>query len=287
MLDFIKKLFSPKTVSTVFANGLFAFLIVSAVMIAAAILLSHFVKRLFQRFGEKKGRDYRFLASLVCAVIWGFTAYGVLEQILPLQKLAVSLLAGSGVAAIVIGLAAQESVANLISGALIVLYRPIETGDLVRINGLTGTVEEITLRHTVLRTVENSRVVVPNSIVNSSTLENLNMQEQKKCNFLDIGIAYDADPDLAMQLMREEILAHPDFLDVRTDEEKASDVPPVTFRCTMLGESSVTLRAVIWSRDVATGIAMLSDLRLSVLRRFREAGIEIPYPYRNIIQKNA
>ena len=74
---------------------------------------------------------------------------------------------------------------------------------------------------------------------------------------------------------------------VRSAEEIAAGAPAVVFRCLDLGDFAVKLRAIVWSPDMATGAEMLSDLRLSIKKRFDEAGIEIPYPYQNlVIRKN-
>ena len=267
----------------VFKNGLLSFCLVSALLILSAVILGRVIKKLLKRYGAKKQSNFGFIASFINAVIYCLAGFGVLEQIVPLQNIAVSLLASSGVVALVVGLAAQESVANLISGILIVIYHPISVGDLVRLNGVTGTVEEITLRHTVICTSENSRLVVPNSVVNSSTLENITMKDLHCCNYLDVGVGYHADTDEAIRIMEEEILRHPLFLDVRTEEEKRNGAPAVVFRCLELGEFSVKLRAVIWSVDTASGSEMLSDLRLQIKKRFQSAGIELPYPYRNVV----
>ena len=86
-----------------------------------------------------------------------------------------------------------------------------------------------------------------------------------------------------MRIMEEEILRHPYFLDVRTEEQKKEGVPAVVFRCLDLGDFAVKLRAIVWSPDMATGAEMLSDLRLSVKKRFDQAGVEIPYPYQNLV----
>ena len=271
----------------IFKNGLISFCAVSVLLVLAAVILGRIIRKLFHRYGEKKQSDFGFAASFCNAVLYALAGFGILEQIVPLQNIAVSLLASSGVAALIVGLAAQESMANLISGFLIVLYRPIVVGNLIRIGGITGTVEEITLRHTVIRTFENSRMVIPNSVVNSSTLENISMKDAHVCNFLDIGIGYGADATLAMRLMEEEIVQHRYYLDVRSAEEIAAGAPAVVFRCLDLGDFAVKLRAIVWSPDMATGAEMLSDLRLSIKKRFDEAGIEIPYPYQNlVIRKN-
>ncbi|MDZ7777461.1 MAG: mechanosensitive ion channel [Bacteroidales bacterium] len=74
-----------------------------------------------------------------------------------------------------------------------------------------GTVEDITLRHTVIRNFENRRIIVPNSVISSETIINSNIIEDKVCNFVEISISYDSDVDKAMALMQEEAMSHPNL----------------------------------------------------------------------------
>jgi small-conductance mechanosensitive channel len=147
-------------------------------------------------------------------------------------------------------------------------------------------VEDITLRHTVIRTFDNNRIIVPNSVINSEIILNENIVDQMTIKFLDIGISYDSDMDKAIRIIQEEAKKHPEFLDNRTGEQIANNEDPVTVRVLEFGESSVNLRAYIWAGDPRTAFIMGCDLNKSVKQRFDKEGIEIPFPYRTIVFKN-
>jgi len=109
--------------------------------------------------------------------------------------------------------------------------------------------------------------------------------DERICNCLDIGISYDSDIDRAMEIMREQAMAHPNFIDGRSEQEKAKGSPEVVTRVIGFGDSSVNLRAFIWTMDHSAGYILKTDLYKSVKEQFDKHGIEIPYPYRTIVQK--
>ena len=96
--------------------------------------------------------------------------------------------------AVVAGLAAQEALGSVVSGMMILAFKPFKMGDVVRYvdNDITGTVEEITLHHTAVRTFENKRVIIPNSKMNSAIIENADYADSKVCVFLTVGITYES-----------------------------------------------------------------------------------------------
>ena len=147
-------------------------------------------------------------------------------------------------------------------------------------------VEEISLRHTVIRTFENKRIIIPNSIMGNSIIENSNYKDTKICRFVEFPISYDSDMDKAMKIMREEAQKHPLHIDNRTVAEKKADEPVVQVRVLGFGESSVNLRAWVWTKDPADAFVLGTDLNRTIKKRFDKAGIEIPYPHRTIIEKN-
>ena len=85
--------------------------------------------------------------------------------------------------------------------------------------------------------------------------------------------------------MKEEIIRHPAYVDPRTEEDMRNHVEPVIVRLTSFNDSSLTLRATVYSRDNSEGFAMLSDLRIAIKKRFDQEGIEFPYPHRTITYK--
>lgn len=129
-------------------------------------------------------------------------------------------------------------------------------------------------------------MIIKNSVINSEILINSNIVEETICNFIDMGISYDSDMDKAMEIMSKEAMAHPNFIDHRTQEDLDKGMPPVTVRVMGFGDSLVNLRAFVWSMDHSSGFVMKTDLNKSFKEQFDKHGIEIPFPYRTIVYKN-
>jgi len=146
-------------------------------------------------------------------------------------------------------------------------------------------VEDITLRHTVIRNFENRRLIIPNSVISAEIVVNSSIVEEKICNFIDMGISYDSDIDKAMEIMRSEAMAHSNYIDNRTKEDRKNQIPAVLVKVIGFGDSSVNLRCFVWSHDHSAGWAMKTDLHKSIKERFDAEGIEIPFPYRTIVYK--
>ncbi|MEM8525250.1 MAG: mechanosensitive ion channel family protein [Bacteroidota bacterium] len=110
--------------------------------------------------------------------------------------------------------------------------------------------------------------------------------EDKICRWIDIGISYESDIDLAKEIMREEVGNHPLYFDPRTAEQIENDAPRVTVRVLSLGEYSVNIRAWAWAKGAADAFVLSCDLYESIKKRFDAAGVEIPYPHRTLVHKN-
>jgi len=194
-----------------------------------------------------------------------------------------SLLAGAGILSLVAGLASQQALSNIMSGFLIVLFKPFKINDRITFNNYTGTVEEINLRQVVLRDLENNRVIVPNSVISSQVIVNTNLNDTKVVKGVQIGIGYSSDIGKALKIMEEEISNHPFYLDLRTDEDKKNGVPIVTTRVVSLDDSSVGLKAWANAENNSNGYILYCDVLRSIKERFDKEGIEIPYNYQNVI----
>lgn len=236
---------------------------------------------------SKSPQYLRFLLRLTRTVCILLGVLLVLMQFDQMRALAVSLLTGTGVVALCIGLASQEVMANMVSGAFLMLNRPFVIGDRIRIpeKDITGVVENMTLRHTVVRTFENTTMIIPNSMANTVVIENIT-NAARTFGALEMTVAYDADLTLARQIMARHIAEHPSFLDVRTPEQLAQDVPAVNVLVKEMGDSAITLRAAFWAPNIGAQMSMLSDLRQSVKAEFDRCGIEIPFPQRVIHVKH-
>ena len=199
------------------------------------------------------------------------------------------LMAAGGVLAVVGGLASQEALGSIVSGLMILAFKPFVIGDVVRCvdNNISGVVEEITLRHTAIRTYENKRVIVPNSVMNSSIIENADYTDSRVCSFLEIGVTYESDIGRAKQLLAEEIARQPDFLDVRTPEQIAEGAPLVQVVVLALAESSVTLRASLWAKDNGTAFSLKCTVQENIKKIYEQEGIGIAYPHLVVVSEKA
>ena len=266
-------------------------LIIILVMILFAKLVRRGLRKHFERTKTKGTFDktnYQFLSNGVSFFFFLLGVILIFYTIPSLKALGLTLFAGAGIFAAIVGFASQAALANLISGIFIVLFKPFRLGDIIKIESLNwGTVEDITLRHTVIRSFQNERYVIPNSVVSAETILNASIGDSKTCVFFEMGISYDSDIDLAMKIMREEAEKHVNCIDNRTEEDKLSKVERVITRVIGFGDSSVNIRAYVWARDFNEGFEMKTDLHKSIKYRFDAEGVEIPYPYRTIVYKNA
>ena len=212
----------------------------------------------------------------------------VVENVPALSKVGTTLLACSSVLAAAVGLASQDALGNAIDGLLISLFKPFSVGDRIRLTdkGITGTVVEINLRYTSIRTVENNLLMIPNSVMNGEIIENYNIGDQRMVAFLDVEVSYDADIDLAKQILTDLAVNHPLFIDKRSDEEKADGVEPVGITVRAFNASGVAIRASVWSANIGDSFKLCSELREQLLKAFKENGIKIPYQTIEIIHNN-
>ncbi|MEL7376898.1 MAG: mechanosensitive ion channel family protein [Bacteroidota bacterium] len=255
-----------------------------------ARLVNQFFKRLILKSAVERGHDptnYKFLRHFTLAVVYTLGLSIAIYQIPTLSKLANTLLASAGLLTVVVGFAAQSALSNLVSGFFIILFKPFRINDRVTINSISGVVEDISLRHTVIRDFENRRVIIPNSKVSDDVIINADFMEERICRFIEISISYDSDIDLARHIMQDEVQNHPLNLDARTPEQIEQGLPRVTVRVISLGDSSVNLRAWAWAKDQADAFAMGCDVVESIKKRFDREGVEIPFPHRTLVQKQA
>lgn len=254
-------------------------------------LMAKLVKRAMARkdhFVKIDTTQYKFLSHFITGLIYFFGILLALYSIPYFRGLATSIFAGSGVLAIIIGFASQQAFANIVGGIFIALFKPVRIGDRIRFvdKDIIGYIEDITLRHTVIRTFDYKRIIVPNSVMSSEVIENADIVDQKTMRFFDMGISYDSDVDKAIRIIKEEAVNHPLFLDNRGEEDIAGGSEPVTVRLIGFGDSSVNLRAYIWANNPTDAWFLGCDLNKSIKERFDKEGIEIPFPYRTIVYKH-
>jgi len=262
--------------------------VVIVVTIIVATLVGKIIKRALAKSTETADTNLttlKFLGHSVSVIIYlvGFSL--AISMIEFLKPLATSIVAGAGILAIAVGFAAQQTLGNIISGLFIVISKPFQINDRISLDdglGLRGIVEDITLRHTVIRNFENQRIIIPNSIISNQVLINSDFSDRRICRFIDIGISYESDIDLAREIMIDEITNHPLNIDIRTEDDIKEKKPRLFVRVVGLGESSVNLRAWAWANDPPDAFVMRCDVIESIKKRFDKSGITIPFPQRTI-----
>jgi len=195
----------------------------------------------------------------------------VLFMLMALQNLGVELLpliAGLGVVGAGVALALQGVLGNLVAGLTIIITRPFRVGEYIDIHNEEGRVEAITLFSTKLSHPDRSIVVIPNRKIVGEILHNYGTLRQLN---LTVGVAYDTDMARALQAIDEVLKANPRVL---------RDPEPVV-RVTALADFSVNVAVRPWTQVLEAGIAA-SELNRAILERFRAAGIQIPFPQREV-----
>lgn len=266
--------------------GLFLVIIISTLLIA--FLVDRFWGRLITRSTAIMRNDptnYQFFRHALTFLIYTI-GFSMAIYVMPnLRTIANSLLAGAGILAVAVGFASQHALSNIISGVFIVIFKPFRVNDRLRIRELQGIVEDITLRHTVIRDFENRRILIPNSVISNEVIINADFGDGRILKWIEIDITYDSDIEAAKQIIRDEIMAHPLNIDGRTPEQVAEGKIPVEVKVIQLGSYFVRIRAWAWAKDQSDAFNMTCDLNESIKKRFDESNIKIPDLYNNLINK--
>lgn len=222
-------------------------------------------------------RRVNTIARLVVRIAAG--VIGIMAVLMALDLFGIDIgpaIAGLGVVGIAVGLGAQTLVRDWLAGVFVVLENQYSAGDVVRIAGVEGVVEDLSLRRTTLRDLDGTVHTVPNGqITVASNLTRL----WARVN-LDVGVAYDTDIDRATAVVNdvgEALQADPDWAD------RLLEAPRV-IRVNALGDSQVTLK-VLGQVRAAEQWAVGGELRKRILAAFAANGIEIPFPHRVIVNR--
>ena len=233
-----------------------------------AYVLNVVMSKLFSKERLRGKIHLIFLKGIIMAFFWAVAALIALSGIPAFSKTWETAIASSGIAAVVIGLAAQSTLSNVFAGIALSASRsrPFDIGDRVAIDSIDpGFVEDITLRHTVIKTYQNERIYVPNSTVGSATI--INYTQDRSYSFpITVSVAYGTDMQKAMDIMADVVEEHPNHFGVRP-----------TVLCKNCGDSGVTLRVLVETRDFKDNPRTCSDCLVEIMKRFAAAGIEIPY----------
>ncbi|MCT7942476.1 mechanosensitive ion channel family protein [Shewanella holmiensis] len=180
------------------------------------------------------------------------------------------LLAGFGIAGVIIGFALQDTLSNFASGMMILIYRPFDVGDLINAAGVTGRVSHMSLVSTTIKTLDNQRLIVPNNKIWGDTINNITAEHQRRVDLV-FGISYSDNIEHAETILKDIVEQHP----------KVQATPEPIVKLHTLGESSVDFIVRPWvSPDDYWDVYW--DITRAVKMRFDAEGISIPFPQRDV-----
>jgi len=250
----------------------------------AVVLLGWFVSRLLGQLGGRWAAGGRLEPGARYAVgrllnylfiVISFSA-GLAVMGIDMRSLAVV----AGALGIGIGLGLQSITANFVAGIVLLFERPIQPGDRVSLGNaeqeatgaVNGYVRAIRLRSTTIQTPDNILLIVPNADLVGRTIVNWSHGDPKMRIRMNVGVSYASDLDLVQRLMLAAAVEHPGTL--------KSPEPEV--RLVATADSSLDFQVLVWIPDPRERGRVESSLRLDIVRRFREAGVEIPFPQREV-----
>jgi MscS family membrane protein len=191
---------------------------------------------------------------------------------------AASLVVSLGVGSLAVGLAAQDTLANMFAGLTLLLDRPFRIGDRIRLpSGESGDVLTIGMRATRIKTSDDSTLVVPNSLLVKERVLNVSKPSHNLTARVDVGVAYGTDLAFAKKLLTEAVAAA-----AHVETERKAEPLVVRF-----GEFAIQMAVIFWAKHYEQMNLAVSAVHEEIDRRFRENGITIPYPTRTIIHTGA
>ena len=252
--------------------------------VVIGFLVINAIKKVFKKRAQvQKNLHERYLAQLmelVVIIVCLIDIAGVIDET---DDLTTMLIRGSALIVAILGFAAQTAISDIICGFLISIFKPFEIGDRIIVEGQDpGIVEDITLRHTVLKIYDDLRIILPNSQLNTKTLINTSYKNKERRGVhLQFSVSYDTDIQKAIDVIRDCVAESPYTLMVENNGIIEGSGPVYFLK---FADSALILDTTIFINRNTSSYIATTDINLRVNNAFKENGIEIPYNYLNVIQ---
>ncbi len=274
--------------NAIFENGILGFLITFLITVVIAKIFTTILEKLVDHAMKKDARasmPFKYLLKIIRTVIYVIAVFAILMNVKPLQSISTAILGATSVMTVVVGLAAQETFGNFIAGFFIVIYQPFHVGDMVNLpeKNISGTVIEITFRHTILNTIENTKIIVPNSTMNSAIVEDKAFGQKTYIRYLFLSVAYNTDIDKLERVITDVVINTDGVIDTRSVEAQEKNLP-INITVNEFLDSGIQIRFPFTTKSLAKSVETASKIRKSLLVAFRENEIEIPYQKIQIIK---
>lgn len=249
----------------------FGFKILAAlVVLLVGSWVAKWIRGLIRRLMEKRGLESTvtgFVANLSYYAIITFVVIAALGQ---LGIRTASFIAVLGAAGLAVGLALQGSLSNFAAGVLLVIFRPFKVGDFVEAGGATGIVDSLEIFSTIFKSLDNKKIIVPNSNILADNIVNYSAYPIRRVDLV-FGIGYNDDIDQAKQII----------WDVLNQDDRILKEPAPTVSLCELADSSVNFAVRPWVNGTDYWNVFF-DTTETLKKRFDAAGINIPYPQRDV-----
>ena len=283
MPSFIKQL--PQTFRILWASNLFKALLLVILMLLTIRILNF----CFFYLKKKNNIHTNFLKGVLQALIIIFFLIQIGSLSDAMAGFFNSILMSSSLLVVVLGFVFQEGLSNIVHGFILTFFKPFDIGDRVNITidgvTITGYIQSINLRNTVIRNVyNNSSVIVPNAKMDLCVIDNSYFDERSvSSNFLDVEITYESNLDKACQLLSSVIDAHP-----LVQQAKKADEPDTSVLVSQLGANGVTLRARVVTSTIEENFTACSDIRKELIHSFaKEKDLDFAYPHTVVVPHDA
>lgn len=248
-------------------------LIIFLLLLIGFSLLSSFVKRMLNnrilpKFVRDSGLRYTLsrMSQYLVVVIGVFISF----QFLGINMTGLAVI--FGFLSVGIGFGLQNITSNFISGLIVLFERPISVGDRVSVNNVEGDIQEINIRSTKVRTLDNISIIVPNSEFVSKDVINFSHGDPTYRLSVNVGVSYSSDLDKVLKALNE----------VAEESDDVMDNPKHDVQLRNFGDSAWDMKLFVWIPDVKKRYDVLNKLNQSIVRKFAEYDIEIPFPQRDL-----
>ena len=249
---------------------------------AVLIVLLRLEKKAAGRFLEKKNKlNARFVENVIRFVLILLAVEWVIMSSSLTKSFGSVLFQGTSIIVAIAGFAAQPVISDIICGLMLSATKPFELGDRIELDdGTSGIVKDITIRHVVLQGVDTMRYILPNSKLNGMRIKNLYGSEGPRSIYFCFHVSYDAEIDLAMQVIRKAVEDSPYTVPGRKGKE-GMEYGPVYF--IEYAESSLVMSTTVYYEATNPTERVRSDVNTRVRKVLAENGIEIPYPHVSVV----
>lgn len=280
----LKNLLSAKYYNSIVKLSKFSYDILFIASVALAVyivykiinlILEHYIEK--KKIEQEKSKLLEFIPLLHKILLFVLITIGALIVLNHFNINISGIIVSLGIGSLAIALAAQETLANMIAGFIILIDRPFREGDRIKLlNGIIGDVYEIGIRSTKILDFDNNLLIVPNTDLVKTTVQNLSYPETISRVVVDLEVDYSTDIQRVKQILIDLAKNHPLSL---------KDYEPTVF-VVNFASSGISLRLILRTNDYRNLYQIQSDLREQILVRFREENIEIPYQQIVIHTKN-